>query len=58
MVSLSYTVIFLDTFIIDNLDAAEKIRIENLGIRVKITNTIMKTLEDKVQLAKVVLEKL
>jgi LPPG:FO 2-phospho-L-lactate transferase len=48
---------FLDTFIIDNLDAAEKSRIENLGIRVKITNTIMKNLEDKVQLAKVVLEK-
>ncbi len=48
---------FLDTFVIDNLDAAEKSRIENLGIRVKITNTIMKTTEDKVKLAKVVLEK-
>jgi LPPG:FO 2-phospho-L-lactate transferase len=48
---------FLDTFIIDNLDAADKGRIENLGIHVKITNTIMKNLEDKVQLAKVVLEK-
>ena len=48
---------FLDTFVIDNLDAAEKSRIENLGIQVKTTNTIMKTLEDKVQLAKVVLEK-
>ncbi len=48
---------FLDTFIIDNLDAAERGRIENLGIQVRITNTIMKTLEDKVQLAKVVLEK-
>jgi len=48
---------FLDTFVIDNLDAAEKSRIENFGIRVKMTNTIMKTLEDKVQLAKVVLEK-
>ena len=48
---------FLDTFIIDNLDAADKDRIENLGVKVKITNTIMKNLEDKVQLAKVVLEK-
>lgn len=48
---------FLDTFVIDNFDAAEKSRIENLGIRVKTTNTIMKTLKDKVQLAKVVLEK-
>ncbi len=47
---------FLDTFVIDNLDAAEKTRIENLGIRVKVTNTIMKTLENKIQLAKVVLE--
>lgn len=47
---------FLDTFVIDNMDAAEKVRIENLGIQVKITNTIMKSLADKVQLAKVVLE--
>ncbi len=47
---------FLDTFVIDNLDVAEKSRIENLGIRVKVTNTIMKTLENKIQLAKVVLE--
>jgi LPPG:FO 2-phospho-L-lactate transferase len=48
---------FLDTFIIDNLDSAEKKRVENLGIEVKTTNTIMKNLEDKVQLAKFVLEK-
>ncbi len=47
---------FLDTFIIDNMDAVEKSRIENLGIRVKVTNTIMKTLDNKIQLAKVVLE--
>ena len=47
---------FLDTFIIDNVDAAEKSSIESLGIRVKVTNTIMKSLEDKVRLAKVVLE--
>jgi LPPG:FO 2-phospho-L-lactate transferase len=48
---------FLDTFVIDNLDANEKGHIENLGVRVKITNTIMKNLEEKVQLAKTVLEK-
>ena len=47
---------FLDTFIIDNVDSAEKRRIENLGIQVRVTNTIMKTLENKIQLAKVVLE--
>jgi len=38
------------------MDAAEKSRIENLGITVKITNSVMKSLEDKVQLAKAVLE--
>ena len=47
---------FLDAFVIDSSDVAEKGRIENLGIRVKTTNTIMKSLADKVQLAKVVLE--
>jgi len=47
---------FLDTFIIDQVDKAEKEHIESLGVQVIVTNTIMKTLEDKVQLAKVVLE--
>jgi len=47
---------FLDIFIIDSKDAAAKSRIENLGVKVKVTNTIMKSLEDKVALAKVVLE--
>lgn len=47
---------FLDTFVIDNMDAAEKSRIEKLGISVKITNTVMRSLEDKVRLAKSVLE--
>jgi LPPG:FO 2-phospho-L-lactate transferase len=47
---------FIDTFVIDNIDVAEKSLIEKLGVRVKITNTIMKNLEDKVRLAKVVLE--
>lgn len=47
---------FLDTFVIDRVDSAEKKRIETLGFHVKETNTIMKTLEDKVQLAKATLE--
>jgi 2-phospho-L-lactate transferase/gluconeogenesis factor (CofD/UPF0052 family) len=41
---------FLDTFIIDRADSGEKSRIEKLGIEVKVTNTIMRTLEDKAQL--------
>jgi LPPG:FO 2-phospho-L-lactate transferase len=47
---------FLGTFILDAADSAEKTRIEKLGIEVKVTNTIMRSLEDKVQLAKTALE--
>ena len=47
---------FLDTFVIDIKDTDEKERIERLGINVKVTNTVMKRLEDKVRLAKTVLE--
>jgi LPPG:FO 2-phospho-L-lactate transferase len=47
---------FLDTFILDAVDVSEKGRIEELGIEVKVTNTVMKSLKDKVELAKVVLE--
>jgi len=47
---------FLDVFVIDQVDRAERKRIESLGLRVLETNTIMKTLEDKVQLAKVALD--
>jgi len=47
---------FLDAFIIDRMDEAEKEHIESLGVQTIATNTVMKTLEDKVQLAKVVLE--
>lgn len=47
---------FLDVFIIDEFDAHEKDRIEGLGIKVISTNTIMKSLEDKVNLARVVIE--
>jgi len=43
-------------FVLDTADSAEKEKIEKLGIEVKVTNTIMRTLDDKVQLAKTVLE--
>ena len=47
---------FLDSFIIDKLDGAERGAIEGLGVKVKVTNTVMKTLADKVSLARVALE--
>jgi LPPG:FO 2-phospho-L-lactate transferase len=47
---------FLDTFVIDSKDAAAKNRIEPLGVKVKVTNTVMKSLDDKVSLAKAVLD--
>jgi LPPG:FO 2-phospho-L-lactate transferase len=47
---------FLDTFVIDRADSGEKSQIEKLGIEVMVTNTIMRTLEDKVQLASTVLD--
>jgi len=47
---------FLDFFIIDKLDANERGAIECLGVKVKVTNTVMKTLDDKVSLASVALE--
>ncbi|MCD6529486.1 2-phospho-L-lactate transferase [Candidatus Bathyarchaeota archaeon] len=47
---------FLDVFIIDQADIDEKDRIERLGIKAISTNTIMRDLKDKVNLAKVVIE--
>jgi len=47
---------FLDVFILDYADRNEKERIEQLGLQVIVTNTIMKTQEDKVKLAKTVLK--
>jgi LPPG:FO 2-phospho-L-lactate transferase len=47
---------FLDTFVIDTKDVALKSRVENLGVKVKVTNTVMKSLEDKITLAKAALE--
>jgi len=47
---------FLDTFVIDTADFAEKARIEELGVEVKVADTIMRSLEEKVALAKAALE--
>jgi LPPG:FO 2-phospho-L-lactate transferase len=47
---------FLDSIVIDTQDASERGRIEKLGLSVTVTNTVMKILEDKVSLAKAVLE--
>jgi LPPG:FO 2-phospho-L-lactate transferase len=47
---------FLDVFIIDSADVAEKAFIEQLGLKVEVTNTLMRRLEDKIQLAKIALE--
>jgi LPPG:FO 2-phospho-L-lactate transferase len=47
---------FLGTFILDVADSAERTEIEKLGIEVEVTNTLMKSLEDKIGLAKTVLE--
>ncbi|MEM3134945.1 MAG: 2-phospho-L-lactate transferase [Candidatus Bathyarchaeia archaeon] len=49
---------FLDTFILDESDKAERDRIEGLGIKVVLADTIMRTLEDKIRLAKIVLKEL
>jgi LPPG:FO 2-phospho-L-lactate transferase len=43
---------FLDLFVLDELDAHLRDGIEAMGIRVIVTNTIMKTLEDKVELGR------
>jgi LPPG:FO 2-phospho-L-lactate transferase len=47
---------FLGTFILDVANSAERTEIEKLGIEVKVTNTLMKSLEDKIRLARTVLE--
>jgi LPPG:FO 2-phospho-L-lactate transferase len=49
---------FLDIFILDNKDEKEKQEIEKLGITVFVTNTLMKSLKDKMILAKKVLKSL
>jgi LPPG:FO 2-phospho-L-lactate transferase len=46
----------LTHFIFDRIDASLDASIQNLGLKTKVTNTIMKTLEEKIHLAKEVLE--
>jgi len=47
---------FLDVFILDKIDRAEKEKIEKLGVNAVVANTIMRSLEDKVELARLALE--
>lgn len=47
---------FLDGFIIDTIDEADREKIEALGIEVEATNIIMRCLEDKISLAKTALQ--
>jgi len=49
---------FLDVFILDSSDKELRNEIENLGIDVVYTNTIMRTLGDKVNLARAAIEAL
>jgi LPPG:FO 2-phospho-L-lactate transferase len=47
---------FLDVFVVDVKDSEDAKPIRELGVDVKVTDTIMKSLDDKVRLAKTVLE--
>jgi LPPG:FO 2-phospho-L-lactate transferase len=47
---------FLDTFVLDVADEKEKVSVERLGVEAVTANTIMRTLEDKIELAKVVMK--
>ncbi|MEM2110478.1 MAG: 2-phospho-L-lactate transferase [Candidatus Bathyarchaeia archaeon] len=47
---------FLGAFVLDVADRHEKEKIEELGIKVVVTDTVMKSLEDKIRVAKTVLE--
>jgi len=47
---------FLDCLVIDNADAADRARIEALGLDVVVTDTIMKGMAEKAALARTVVE--
>jgi len=49
---------FLNVFVLDEADFDEKERIERLGLKVRVTNTIMKSFKDKIRLARIVLEEI
>jgi LPPG:FO 2-phospho-L-lactate transferase len=46
---------FLDTLIVDKQDRHLVKEVEDLGIKVVVTDTIMETLQDKIKLAKIVM---
>jgi LPPG:FO 2-phospho-L-lactate transferase len=46
---------FLDIFVIDKADINLKDKIEEIGVRVYVTNTLMKSVEDRVRIAREVL---
>jgi LPPG:FO 2-phospho-L-lactate transferase len=46
----------VDVFILDAQDEAEKPEIEKLGLKVCVTDTVMRGLEEKISLAKFTLE--
>ena len=47
---------FLDGLVIDRVDEHEAGAIERLGIKVKVTNTVMRTIQDRVDLADTTLQ--
>lgn len=47
---------FLDTFVLDTQDAAQRRRVEALGVSVLVTDTIMSDMEKSITLARVVVE--
>ncbi len=49
---------FLDVFIMDETDKADRKRVEELGIKAVTANTIMRTLQDRIKLAQVTLNTL
>ncbi|MHA1648619.1 MAG: 2-phospho-L-lactate transferase [Candidatus Helarchaeota archaeon] len=53
-----YYATFLNTLIIDTVDANLQSQIEELEIHAVVTNTLMRTLEDKIALAKITLREL
>ncbi|MDH5779742.1 MAG: 2-phospho-L-lactate transferase, partial [Candidatus Bathyarchaeota archaeon] len=47
---------FLDHLVIDKADEHQKGRIKELGVKVTVTDTRMKSLEDSIRLARVVMK--
>ena len=49
---------FLNVFILDEIDRLEKERVEELGVEAVVADTVMRSLEDKVELGRLALEAL